>query len=116
VGREPDKNNASRRLRVGINELAEVLVFGENDTFFPDSMVHHGLIIYSWGDFRHGKDVMAGSAEGPNDCVVTALIREEAHWSAFGSLAGRRWSQENSFLVGDSVGRVADGSLDVHTG
>lgn len=45
VGREPGKNNASRRLRVGINELAEVLVFGENDAFLPDSRVHHGLII-----------------------------------------------------------------------
>src|SRR5437867_1667174 len=59
---------------------------------------------------------MASSAEGPNDGEVATLIREEAHRSAFGSLPGSRRSHEDRFLVGNSIGRVTDGSLDVRTG
>src|SRR5688572_14310521 len=56
---------------------------------------------------------MIDSMEGPNDSEVAALIREEPHRSAFGPPPGRRWSHKNRFLVGDGIGGVADGGLDI---
>lgn len=45
ASRIPDENNASGRLRIRVDELTEVLVLGQQNSFVPKSKIHHKRVV-----------------------------------------------------------------------
>lgn len=102
-------------LRVGVDELAEILIFRQKYPMLTEGYVHDYAIVRTRRDFCHGKHVMADSPERSNHREVATLVGEEMHGLALSSFAGRSTNQHR-FLVSHSVGGIANGSLDIGLG
>lgn len=106
-----EKNHPTRILAVGKNELAEILILGQEDSFVTEGKLEHCGIFGSGGDFGNGQDIMTGSTERTDNREVAALIRQKARDLFPGGLFRR--FQEHRLLMSQCVGRVPDSGLDI---
>ena len=78
-GWESDQDDPARRLPIGVDELAEVLVLGQQDASAGSSKLQDDFVRGSTGDFGYGDDIVTIGTQSANGCKVAALIRQELH-------------------------------------
>jgi len=84
-GWESDQDDAACRLPIGIDQLTEVLVLGQQDTPACPSELKDDLVWSTAGDFGDCDDVVTIGAQRAHGREVTALICKEVHRSGAGT-------------------------------
>ena len=84
-GRKADEHHASDWTGGGMHELTKVLVFGQQDPLFGDRQGDDSIVARAAMALHDGRDIVTSLPQCPHDGEVTALVREEAHASAFGN-------------------------------
>jgi hypothetical protein len=62
-----------------INQLAEVLIFGQHDASFTNRKINHGFILSPRRNLRNSHNIVAIGAKGADYREVTAFIGKEVH-------------------------------------
>ena len=73
------KDNAAYFPAMRKDQLAEVLVLCQKNSFFLNSEFYDMTIVYSRRDFRDRKDIVAGFPEGTNEIEITTFICQKSH-------------------------------------
>ena len=77
--RKPQEHDTGGLESAGMDQMAKVLVFGEEDTSFPKSKADYGLVIGSRRHFSDRQDLMAQTSQRSNNGIVTTLVGEKPH-------------------------------------
>ena len=77
--RKPKEKNTAGGLSVGIDQLAEVFVFGQQDAFLLNRQVDHGLVLCLPGQLSNGHNIVSSSTQGTDHCKVAAFVGQETH-------------------------------------
>jgi hypothetical protein len=72
--RKPKEKDSPGGPSVGIDQLAEVFVFGQQDAFLLDRQVYHGLVLCLPGHLSNGHNIVSGGTQGTDHCKVTAFV------------------------------------------
>jgi hypothetical protein len=78
-GRKSNEDDATGRLPIGVDKLAEVFVLGEQDAFTGSSKIEDHLIRSAAGEFGDGGYLVPIRTQGPHSREIAALIRQESH-------------------------------------
>jgi hypothetical protein len=111
--RKSDKNYATRSLHLGVDQLTEILVFGNQDAAPSDCSFHDGVVLFTREHFSDCYDIVICGTKSAYDRKIAALVGEKAHRLSVGSGFWRRHDQ--SFLVSQGIGCVAYGRLNILT-
>lgn len=79
ASRETQKHDTGRLEPAGMNQLAKVLVFGEENTLFLKSKADHRLVISPRRYVGDGQHFMSQSSQRADNRVVTTLVGEKPH-------------------------------------
>jgi hypothetical protein len=78
-GRESDQDDPASRLMIGVDELAKVLILGEQDSPACPSKLKNYFVGSTADDFGDRDYVVTVGTQSAHGCEVTALIRQELH-------------------------------------
>jgi hypothetical protein len=78
-GRVPQKNYAESLLAVGINQLAKVLIFCQEDPLFANCKPYNLGIFCPWTYASNRKDIVTLSLKGSDHFGAAVFIGEETH-------------------------------------
>jgi hypothetical protein len=109
--RKANQQDTGCVVAVGVRELTEVFVFGQEDAALLARQSDNRFVIRAAIDFGHRGHLMTGSAQSPDDCEVTALVSEELQSSV--SIFVGDLADEDHFFARDRVRRVADCGVDI---
>lgn len=74
AGREAQKHDTGRIKSIGMNQLPEVLVLGEEDASFPKCKADHRLVVGSGRQIGDHQDLMSQPDQCADNCLVCCLI------------------------------------------
>jgi hypothetical protein len=106
---EPQQQYAAVRLAGAVDELAKVLIVGDEDPCVPGGLGKDIGITGLRHNLGDGQYIMTGVTQVLGDGGASRLVDEEAH----DRQALCRNSQGEDILVGQRFGRVGQGSADV---
>jgi hypothetical protein len=102
------QDDAARGVRVGIDQLAKIGVFCDQDALFGESYADYDVVRCASMRLDDGGDVLAALAQAADNGEVAALVCQEA------PVRRLRWARSlDQLFVGDDVCCVGDRGADV---
>jgi len=112
--RESNKNYATCLLHLSVDQLTEILIFGNQEAVFSNGPFHDVVVFFPWGHFSDCQDAVICRTKSPYDRKIAALVGEKAHrLSVSPDFFSRR--HEQSFFVSQRIRCVAYGRLNIMT-
>jgi hypothetical protein len=116
VGRIPDEDDAAGLSRVGVDKLAKIFIFCQENVLLAQRQIHDHRVIGAGCQFCNRKHIMTDSTERSDDRKISAFVGKKMHRLAFGPLSGGGRAHEHRFFMRHGVSGIRNSGLDVDLG